>query len=83
MANGCHRLRDVNVRISVSFINIYSTEINLFILLNGNLAKLIYLKFIYLNFQSLEVESRYRDPQPQVIESNSYLFNLRPNIYKS
>ena len=26
--------------------------------------------------------SRYRDPQPQVVENYSYLFNLRPNIYK-
>ena len=27
--------------------------------------------------------SRYRDPQPQVVENYSYLFNLRPTIYKS
>ena len=40
-------------------------------------------KYIYLNFQPLEVVSRYRDPQPQVIENYSYLFNFRPNIYKS
>ena len=40
-------------------------------------------KLIYYNFQSLEVVSRYRDPQPQVIENYSYLFNLTPNIYKS
>ena len=25
-------------------------------------------KLIYLNFQPLEVVSRYRDPQPQVVE---------------
>ena len=31
-------------------------------------------KVIYLNFQPLEVVSRYRDPQPQVIENYSYLF---------
>ena len=36
-----------------------------------------------LNFQPLEVVSRYRDPQPQVVENYSYLFNLRRNIYKS
>ena len=35
-------------------------------------------KFIYLNFQPLEVVSRYRDPQPQVVENYSYLLNLRP-----
>ena len=40
------------------------------------------LKLIYLNFQPLEVVSRYRDPQPQVIENYSYVFNLRLNIYK-
>ena len=40
-------------------------------------------KLIYLNFQSLEFVSRYRDPQPEVIEKYSYLFNLGPNIYKS
>ena len=34
-------------------------------------------KLIYLNFQPLEVVSRYRDPQPQVVENYSY---LRPNI---
>ena len=38
---------------------------------------------ISLNFQALEVVSRYRDPQPQVLENDSYLFILRPNIYKS
>ena len=27
-----------------------------------------------LNFQPLEVVSRYRDPQPQVVENYSYLF---------
>ena len=37
-------------------------------------------KVIYLNFQPLEVVSRCRDPQPQVVENDSYLFNLRPNI---
>ena len=36
-----------------------------------------------LNFHPLEVASRYRDPQLQVGENYSYLFNLRPNIYKS
>ena len=35
-------------------------------------------ELIYLNFQTLEVVSRYRDPQPQVIENYSYLFYLRP-----
>ena len=28
----------------------------------------------------LEVVSRYRDPQPQVVENCSYLFNLRRNL---
>ena len=28
-------------------------------------------KLIYLNFQPLEVVSRYRDPQPQVVEDYS------------
>ena len=40
-------------------------------------------KLIYLNFQPLEVVSRYRDPRPQVVENYSYLLNLRTNIYKS
>ena len=40
-------------------------------------------EIIYLNFQPLEVVSRYRDPQPQVVENYSYLLNLRANIYKS
>ena len=26
--------------------------------------------------------SRYRDPQPQVVENYLYVFNLIPNIYK-
>ena len=29
-------------------------------------------KLIHLNFQPLEVVSRYRDPQPQVVENYSY-----------
>ena len=37
---------------------------------------------IYLNFQAIEVVSRCRDPQPQVLENYSYVFILRPNIYK-
>ena len=40
-------------------------------------------KLVYLNFQPLEVVSRYRDPQPQVVENYSYLFNLGPTFYKS
>ena len=32
---------------------------------------------LYLNFHRLEVVSRYRDPQLQVGENYSYLFNLR------
>ena len=40
-------------------------------------------KLIYLNFPSLEVVSRYRDPQLQVGENYSHLFTLSPNIYTS
>ena len=35
-----------------------------------------------LNFHPLEVVSRYREPL-QVGGNYSYLFNLRPNIYKA
>ena len=37
-------------------------------------------ELIYLNFQPLEVVSRYRDPQPQVVENSTYLFSWRSNI---
>ena len=30
-----------------------------------------------------EVVSRYSDPQLQVVENYSYVFNMRPNICKS
>ena len=40
-------------------------------------------KLIYLNFHPLEVVSRYRDPQLQVAEKYTYLFNLSTNISKS
>ena len=40
-------------------------------------------KHVYLNFQPLEDVSRNRDLQPQVVENYWYLFNLKPNIYKS
>ena len=33
-------------------------------------------ELIYLNFQPLELVSRYRDPQAQVIDNYSYYFNL-------
>ena len=33
------------------------------------------VKFFYLNFQPLEVVSRYRDPQLEVAENCLYLFN--------
>ena len=39
-------------------------------------------KFIYSNFQLLEVVDRYRDSQLQVVDNCSYLLDLRPNIYK-
>ena len=38
------------------------------------------VKVIYFNFQPLEVVSRYRDPQLQVAENYSYLFNVSTNI---
>ena len=34
-------------------------------------------------FILLEVVFRYRDPQLQVGENRPYLFDFRPNIYKS
>ena len=40
-------------------------------------------KLIHIHFQSLEVVFRYRDPQLQVTENDSYLFDLRPSICKS
>ena len=43
---------------------------------------IIVILLIYLNFQPLEVASRYRDPKPQVVEKYSYLFSLRPNMCK-
>ena len=39
-------------------------------------------KEIYLNFQPLEVVSRYCDPQPQVVENYSYLSNLKMLMFK-
>ena len=42
-----------------------------------------HIKLIYLNFHPLEVVFRYRDPQPQVAENYSYLFNLDTHICKS
>ena len=41
------------------------------------------LSGLSLNFQPLEVVSRYRDPQPQVIKNYTYLFILRRNIWES
>ena len=38
---------------------------------------------LYLNFHPLEVVSRYRDPQLQVGENYSNMFNLGQNIYIS
>ena len=40
-------------------------------------------KLIYLNLHPLEVAFRYRDPQLQVAEKNSYLFNFSTHICKS
>ena len=40
-------------------------------------------KLIYLIFHLPEVVSRYRDPQLQVDENYSYLYNLRQNICQS
>ena len=41
------------------------------------------VKLIYLNFHPLEVVFHYRNPQLQVGENYSHLFNLRPNFFKS
>ena len=38
---------------------------------------------MYLILHPLEVMSRYRDPQHQVAENYSYLFNLSTNIYNA
>ena len=40
-------------------------------------------KLIYLNFLPLEGMSRSRDPQLQVSENYSYLFNLSTNFCRS
>ena len=40
-------------------------------------------KVIYLNFHPLEFVSHYHDPQLQVSENYSYLFNLSTGICKS
>ena len=45
------------------------------LVLNLNNAKLY-----HLDFHSLKVVSRYRDPHLLVGEKYTYLFNLRPNI---
>ena len=39
-------------------------------------------KLIYWHFQPLQVVSRYRDPQPEVVENYTYLFNLITNNNK-
>ena len=39
-------------------------------------------KLMYLIFHQLEFVSRYRDPQLQVAENYSYLFDLCTNICK-
>ena len=38
---------------------------------------------IFCEFHSLEIVSRYRDPQLQVSENDSELFNLRQNILQT
>ena len=35
-----------------------------------------YPKIIYLNFQPIEVVSRYCDPQPQLVENYSYSITI-------
>ena len=37
----------------------------------------------YFYLQAFEVVARYRDPQPQLLENDSCMFNLRPTICKS
>ena len=56
----------------------YSSYKNIAVRVNPYPAKLI-----HLNFQPLEVVSRYRDTQFQVAENYSYLFNLSTNICQS
>ena len=41
------------------------------------------IRLSYLNFHPLEAVARYRDPQLQVGENYSYLFNFSSNIYRS
>ena len=38
-----------------------------------------WLIYYIISFKPLEVVSRYRDPQTQVVENESYLFNLCTN----
>ena len=47
-----------------------------------NAVNPLHAELSYLNYHTLDVVSRYRDPQLQVGNNCSYLFNLRPNICK-
>ena len=53
-------------------------------ILSFNLSSIkpYHAKFIYLNCHPLEVVSRYRDPQLQVDENDSYLLNLKILMFK-
>ena len=53
------------------------TQYTLFV---AKVVNLYPAKLIYVKFQSHDVQSRYRDPQFQVAENYSYLFNLSTNI---
>ena len=41
------------------------------------------LEVKWLNFQPLEVVDRGSETQPEVVNNYPYLFDLRPNIYKT
>ena len=48
----------------------------------GENVRFLTLTLNLFKFSTLEGMSRYRDPQPQVVENYSYLFNLRASICK-
>ena len=57
------------------------TEANMFIIIGDYNINPLNTELFNLNFQPLEVASRYRDPQPEVTKNYSNCLNISQNIH--
>ena len=79
----CHEFHLTIIRFSWSSLACMCIKVVLYLISVHVLVLCIIFKSYLAKLIEVEVVSPYRNPQPQVVENYSYLFNLSTNICKS